>query len=179
MSDKNIIRYDDGKPSVVIIEKNKFEGELKIPTREKSRSMKKKPTLYVLSVIDDQNEEWNYVYSRLNPAEFATIFGTLFPDRDTTEEESKDIFVESLSSLPQEEALEKVKTLKEKVSKVILDRIHFPDDLEYEDVDQMDSDLRDDLFEAILGGIVGSGDSVDTFSEVDETEEEPSRDNGS
>ena len=172
MSNSKITRLDDGKPAVTIIKKSDFTGELNIPTREKSRSMKKKPELWVFEFIDDEGGTNHYVYTQMSPSEKATIFGSMFSEVSSIDEdEAKAEFVESLTSMSQEEAKLRAEDIIEKTNKTVLDHLYLPDDHTIEDIEEMDTSLRDDLFEAMMGGVPESGDSVDTFPEVDEDEE--------
>ena len=182
-----IIRHDDGKPSVVVKRGREVKRELNIPTRAQARAFVKKKALFVLSFSSEDGEQIDFLMRKLMPSELAEVFGTLFGksaeaaskkltgDEDKDKELLREELKEDLSQRVEQEGQEAVEDdFRTKVTNAIFKCMAYPPEFPVEehytpeDIDDFEDELRDDMFSFISSGITGEGDSVDSFSSVDQ-----------
>ena len=179
-----ITRHDDGKPAVAVEKAVDVKRELKIPSRKQARTMLKKRALLIVTFTDEDGEQWDYVVKPMSPMEAANAFGSAFgksaaeasrklAEGDIDEEEAAKEALEGMSEGDSD--INPLDEFSEKVKNALITNVILPDDLEEEDIDEMEFELKVDLFNAITRSITGSGDSVDGFPTVDNESEESTR----
>ena len=182
-----IIRHDDGKPAVVVEKATEINRDLRIPTRKQARTMIKKRAILVVTFTDEEGEAWDYLVKPMSPMEAANAFGSAFgksaieasrklaEGESTRDEAAEQVLSDLRDRIEAEEEINPVEEFKNKVHRTLDTNVVAPEDLTPEDIEEMDFALKMDLFGAIMGGITGSGDSVDAFSTVDNESEESTR----
>ncbi len=162
---------ESGKDTVVIQPHKDVKRKLNIPTKAQTKSIVKKRALFVYTVLTEDGEEFDFVLKRLLPTETAEIFGSLFGKTSVSArrklvegEEEESIRSELEETLADDE--DALSDMVDQINKAVFMTIVFPEDFEIEDVDDLDEGIKDDIFNFGTKGVMGSGDSVDSFPDL-------------
>ena len=182
--------HDDGKSAVTVAKYDEVKRDLKFLPKEKAKSFVKKRVLHVVTFTDIYGEEADFLMRSLSPSEHGIIFGSILGktsiDSLKKVEGLEDSEVEAIIKKDLEKQIEEDETsieqmtqdLQGKMTESIFKCMFYPPETpeEYiwtrEDIAEMDDEMRTDLFNFTTRGVTGSGDSVDSFSTMDETTEE-------
>ena len=182
--------HDDGKSAVTVAKHDEVKRGLKFLPKEKAKSFVKKRALHVVTFTDVDGEEADFVMRRLSPSEFGIIFGSILGKTsidaigkvdNIDESEVESIVRKDLEKQIEEDerTLDEITgEMQDKITEAIFKCMFYPPETpeEYiwtrEEIVEMDEEMRDDLFKFTTRGVTGSGDSVDSFSPMDETTEE-------